>query len=69
MPDGGIEARKDAEQARAVHECPRCGRDHGLLDFRPFNQPFSVAGEMFSWWATCPFTEDPVLGRLAWEVG
>jgi hypothetical protein len=44
-----------------VRHCARCDQDHSSLEFRHFNgQPID---DIWDWWAICPITGDPVLGR------
>jgi hypothetical protein len=38
-----------------IANCPRCGQAHSGLDFAP------LANTQFTWWATCPVTNQPVL--------
>jgi hypothetical protein len=45
-----------------VKGCARCGQDHVDLDFKEFSRPIVDSdGTVWSQWAICPTTGEPVL--------
>jgi len=45
-----------------VPECPRCGGDHGLVQFVPLARPVDVgSGWRLDHWAPCPVGGEPIL--------
>lgn len=57
--------------------CARCGGEHEGLQFKAFEQPFQPKeavdryGKQIVWsaWATCPVTGDPILQALWYPHG
>lgn len=43
-----------------VKNCARCGGDHWMV-FNPFQNPAYLPGGVFTHWAMCPVTQEPVL--------
>ena len=48
-----------------VSSCPRCGKEHPSLAFRPFQKQQLDLPNVFS---TCPETKEPILGWLRIKV-
>lgn len=48
-PDGII--------AENFKNCPRCGAEHLILFFQPFQKPI----DKFTHWTICPVSKDPIL--------
>jgi hypothetical protein len=48
-----------------VLHCARCGQDHEAVEWHKFQRPIEDDdGTVWGYWATCPTTGDPILGRL-----
>ena len=48
---------------RSVEGCPRCGRTHRPLLFKPFSQTIGVP-EQWTHWAMCSRTRQPILAAI-----
>lgn len=53
-----------AEIKANVKCCARCEANHGDLTFQTFRIPLHEEGLLFTHWATCPTTQEPILMRF-----
>lgn len=44
-----------------VRCCARCGTDHERVTFRKFKRPVEGDNDMYTHWAMCSVSEDPIL--------
>lgn len=44
-----------------IEQCPRCGHEHRNLHAWPFAVPPMMDDQMWSHWAMCPETNEPVM--------
>jgi hypothetical protein len=55
----------DTSKPAMIYHCARCGQDHELTEFFPFNgNPIEDSDGIWDWWAFCPVTGDPILMRV-----
>lgn len=58
----GIDLMGRVTRTVTVRSCARCGEDHADMLFIKFEIPIEDSdGTLWTWWAECPETKDPVL--------
>lgn len=66
-------ATKNTVSVTQIKNCARCGEDHDLVEFSKFKKPIpehvSVRKmKMWTHWAMCPKTNEPILLLVKSEV-
>lgn len=46
-----------------VINCARCGSDHQQLKMKKMLKPIKIARSVWTHWALCPLSQDPILVR------
>lgn len=57
----GTKRMKATEFFTSIINCARCKGAHEKLEFKKFRNPIEVETHVFTHWALCPTTEEPIV--------